>query len=306
MKNRYYTLNQYFKERYGGRVHKITIDAGFSCPNLDGTIGKGGCIYCNNLAFNPQLRKGRDKTIREQIIEGIEFAKNRYKAKKFIAYYQPYTNTYGNVEDLKSKYDVIKEFPPIIGLAVGTRPDCIDENKLNLLISYKKDYEVWIEYGLQSAKDKTLKLINRGHDFKTFKRAVEETKAKDIKVCAHVIIGLPQESLEDYIYTAKKLRELKIDGVKLHPAHVVKDTELARMYKGGNYIPLGFKQYVKFASIMVEYLPPNCVIQRVGASAPEDMLLAPDWIKDRKDVALAINKYLEENNSWQGKLFEVT
>jgi len=303
MKDKYYTLNRYFKDKYGQRVHKITINAGFSCPNIDGTINRGGCIYCNNLAFNPQLRERRVESIKQQIIKGIQFAEARYKAKKYMVYYQPYTNTYADVRELKKKYNVIKSFSGIIGLAIGTRPDCVDEDKLGLISSYSNSYEVWIEYGLQSARDRTLKLINRGHDFNCFKKAVEETKKKGIRICAHVIIGLPGEGLKDYIYTAERLAELNIEGVKLHPAHVVIDTKLAQAYEFGNYIPPDFEQYIEAAATMIEFLPPNCIVQRVGASVPDEMLIAPEWINDERNVGLAVNNNLEESNSWQGNKY---
>ncbi len=297
--NRYYTLNNYFKSKYKERVQKITVDGGFSCPNIDGTISKSGCIFCNNLAFSPQLRQ-KEKDIKKQIEYGIRFAEKRYNAKKYMVYFQPYTNTYGKLAELKSKYDIIKEFKNVVGLAIGTRPDCVDEEKLNLLDSYTDQYEAWIEYGLQSARDKTLKLINRGHDYERFRQAVLDTKKKRLKICVHVIIGLPKENLKDYIYTAKKLAELKVDGVKIHPAHVVKDTTLEVIYKKGKYNPISFNDYVQSAATMIEYLHSDCIIQRVGASAPDDMLLAPDWINE-KDAKMAINNYLEERNSWQGK-----
>jgi len=303
MKDRYYALSKYFKDEYGVRVQKITIDAGFSCPNIDPAIGKDGCIYCNNLSFNPQLRDSSRKSIKNQIIDGIEFAKNNYKAQKFMAYFQAYTNTYASLDKLKTKYDVIKGFSEIIGLSVGTRPDCVDDEKLALLASYNRSYEVWVEYGLQSARDKTLELINRGHNFKVFEEAALKTKKKEIKVCAHVIIGLPGESLEDYIYTAKKIAKLDIEGVKLHPAHVVTGTKLAKLYDYGRYQAPSFKEYTQAASFMIEYLPPECVIQRLGASAPNDMLLAPEWMRKEKNPSLIINELLEERDSFQGSKF---
>lgn len=299
MINRFYTLNSYFKKKFGQRVQKITIDANFTCPNLDGTFGKSGCIYCNNKAFNPQLRRNK-KTVIQQIKEGIEFSSKRYNINKFIAYFQPFTNTHASVKELKQKYGVIKLFPNIVGLSIGTRPDCIDHEKLKLISSYAKSYEVWIEYGLQSARDKTLNLINRGHDFSIFKKSVIDTKNTGIKVCVHVIIGLPGESKKDYLYTAKKLSELEIDGIKIHPIHLVKNTHLEDLYKKGKFHPLDIKDYIDSACDMIEYLPSRCIIHRVGASASPDLLLAPLWLKEKKDYSHDINKELKKRDSRQG------
>lgn len=300
MKNRFHTLNQYFKRKYKERVQKITINAGFSCPNLDGAISNEGCLYCNNLAFNPQLRSNKRGSISEQIEEGMEFAHKRYNANKFMAYYQPYSNTYAPIEELRRKYEVVNEYPQIVALSIGTRPDCVERDKLNLISSFKESKEVWIEYGLQSARDRTLEIINRGHNFKQFEEAVLETKKKDIKICVHLIIGLPGEDLQDYIYTAKEMNRLKIEGVKLHPAHVVKDTKLAHWYRRGEYSPPTFGEYVEAATSMIEYLSLNCIIQRIGASAPDNLLLAPKWINSRKDTPIQINKLLEKKDACQG------
>lgn len=301
MENRFYSLNQYFKSRYHERVQKITINSGFSCPNLDGTLSNTGCIYCNNLAFNPQLREDKEKSIRAQIEEGMEFAYRRYNAKKFMAYYQPYSNTYAPVELLREKYKIINEYSKIVALSIGTRPDCVNKEKLNLIASFKNSKEVWIEYGLQSAKEETLKKINRGHDFEDFKRSVLETKKRNIKVCVHLIVGLPGESFIDYLHTATKISKLKVDGVKLHPAHVVKNTELAKWYQKGKYNPLSYQEYLSAVTKMVEYLPSHCVIQRMGASAPSDLLLAPEWINEKKNISSEVNKLLNKKGGYQGK-----
>ena len=225
----YYKFSEYLKERFGCRVHKITVDAGFNCPNIDGTFSKDGCIFCNNYAFSPALRK--KASVEDQIQRGIEHGKTRYKAEKFIVYFQPYSNTYAPVETLKERYDAVRQFPEIAGISIGTRPDCIDAEKISLIETYAQNYEVWIEYGLQSIHDKTLKLINRNHDYKDFFRAIDMTKNRVIKICAHVIIGLPGETREEILETAKEFSRLNLNGIKIHPLHVVKGTALEKMFR---------------------------------------------------------------------------
>lgn len=296
---RYYKFSRYLREKFGCRVFKISVNAGFGCPNFDGTLSRKGCIYCNNYAFSPSLRE-KNKPIEEQVKNGIEYGKKRYKAEKFIVYFQPYTNTYASVEILKEKYDVIKKFPEVSGIAIGTRPDCIDEEKLNLIESYTENYEVWIEYGLQSIHDKTLKLINRNHTYKDFLKAVEMTKERNIKICAHVIIGLPGEGKKEIIETAKECGKLKLDGIKIHPLHIVKNTQLEKWYKEGRYTPLEMKEYVEMVISFLEYLWPNTVIQRLTADCPDEFLIAPEWIHKKQKLLKIIEEEMDEKNTYQG------
>ncbi|HDN98047.1 MAG TPA: TIGR01212 family radical SAM protein [bacterium] len=299
---RYYKFSKYLKEKFGGRVVKISVDGGFKCPNLDGTLSKEGCIYCNNYAFSPALRR-KEKSLEEQIEEGINYGRKRFKANMFIVYFQPYTNTYGEVEFLKKRYDVIKNFPEVVGIAIGTRPDCIDEEKLKLIESYTENYEVWIEYGLQSIHDKTLKIINRNHKYSDFLKAVEMTKGRGIKICAHVIIGLPGETKNDMIETAKECGRLRIDGIKIHPLHVVKDTKLEKMYREGKYTPMDIGFYVDTVVEFLQYLSPDTVIQRITADCPPEYLVAPFWISLKERVIKMIEDRLEKDDIYQGKKF---
>jgi len=299
---RYYKFSKYLKEKFGGRVVKISVDGGFKCPNLDGTLSKEGCIYCNNYAFSPALRR-KGKSLEEQIEEGINYGRKRFKANMFIVYFQPYTNTYGEVEFLKKRYDVIKNFPEVVGIAIGTRPDCIDEEKLKLIESYTENYEVWIEYGLQSIHDKTLKIINRNHKYSDFLKAVEMTKGRGIKICAHVIIGLPGETKNDMIETAKECGRLRIDGIKIHPLHVVKDTKLEKMYREGKYTPMDIGFYVDTVVEFLQYLSPDTVIQRITADCPPEYLVAPFWISLKERVIKMIEDRLEKDDIYQGKKF---
>jgi len=297
---RYYKFSKYLKERFGERVHKISVDAGFKCPNLDGTLSNKGCIYCNNYAFSPALRV-KNLSLEEQIEKGIEYGKKRFKAKKFIVYFQPFTNTYAPLKILKERYDVVRKFSEVVGIAIGTRPDCIDEEKLSLIESYTEDYEVWIEYGLQSIHDKTLKIINRNHTYSDFLKAVEITKGRGIKICAHVIIGLPGETRKDMIETAKECGRLKIDGIKIHPLHVVKATQLEKMYKDGKYTPMDIEFYVDTVVEFLQYLSPDTVIQRITADCPSEYLVAPFWIDLKDKVIKMIEDRLEKEDIFQGK-----
>ena len=299
---RYYKFSKYLKERFGERVHKISVDGGFKCPNLDGTLSNKGCIYCNNYAFSPALRV-KNLSLEEQIEKGIEYGKKRFKAKKFIVYFQPFTNTYAPLKILKERYDVVRKFSEVVGIAIGTRPDCIDEEKLSLIESYTEDYEVWIEYGLQSIHDKTLKIINRNHTYSDFLKAVEMTKGRRIKICAHVIIGLPGETRKDMIETAKECGRLKIDGIKIHPLHVVKGTQLEKMYKDGKYTPMDIEFYVDTVVEFLQYLSPDTVIQRITADCPSEYLVAPFWISLKERVIKMIEDRLEKDDIYQGKKF---
>ena len=306
---RYYKFSRYLKDKFKQRVHKISVDAGFFCPNKDGKISKEGCIYCDNKGFSFNTRVGvRD--LREQIESGIEAGKKRFKAEKFILYFQAYTNTYAEVNVLKEKYDIIKNYPEIVGLAIATRPDCVNREILDLINSYTENYEVWLEYGLQSIHKKTLDYINRGHYFEEFVDAVKETRKREkIKICAHVIIGLPYEwrKREDknmILETARAISELKLDGVKIHPLHIIKGTKLEEIYKNGGYEPLSLDEYIDLAVSFLESLSPEIIIQRISADCPSDLLVAPDWILNKQGVLRKIESKLERGNSYQGKKFK--
>lgn len=284
-------------------MHKISIDAGFSCPNRDGKISSDGCLYCDNrgFSFNSRLPP---RPVDEQIREGIGFLKKRFKAEKFFAYFQAYTNTYAPLDALRQVYDKIKQFDEVIGLCVATRPDCVNEAVLDLLASYSKKYEVWLEYGLQSMHDETLRLINRGHNYGDFLKAIALTRRnKGIKICAHAIIGLPGESEEMIIATARALGSLRPEGVKIHPLHVLKGTGLERMFKKGDYSPLEMERYAQLAVRFLECLHPQTIIQRLSADCPEDFLVAPEWILDKNTVLKTIEDKLAGENSFQGRLY---
>jgi hypothetical protein len=300
MKNRYFNLNTYFKNIFGCRVQKITVDAGFTCPNRDGILSTGGCIYCNVMGSGTGAHAA-GLSVSRQIETGKEALSRRYKAEKFIAYFQSYSNTYGPVEKLQKLYNEALSVESIVGLSIGTRPDCVSEKILELIEGYAKNNLVWMEYGLQSANDETLRLINRGHDYKCFTRAVEATKGRGIKICAHVILGLPGEERKDMLETAKAIAGLGIDGVKIHLLYVVKGTKMESLYLEGKYRCLEQYEYAGLVCDFLELLPDDMVIQRLTGDPHRNELVAPLWSLEKAKTIALVNKILETRDSWQGK-----
>lgn len=272
--------NDYLRAKYGCKVYRIAIDAHFTCPNRDGTKGIGGCVYCNSDGSRAAYIDPKDP-VKEQLHKRITYLKKTKGAKKFIAYFQAFTNTYAPVDRLKKTYDGVLGFDDIVGISIGTRPDAIDREKLGLISSYKNRYEVWIEYGLQSSHDKTLKLINRGHTFADFLNALELTKEFGIPVSVHVILGLPGETKEDMLQTAKKLSELKIDGIKIHLLHILKGSELEKWHNEGRIKILEQDEYVELACAFLNNLSPDIIIQRLTGEGRKEDHIAPLWALDK-------------------------
>lgn len=299
-KYRYYPFSHFLKEKFPFKVHKISIHAGFTCPNRDGLVGIGGCTYCANESFSPNVG-GTILTIKEQVERGMRFLKRRYGAEKFIAYFQAFTNTYADVDTLKSVYDEALFNEDIIGLSIGTRPDCINDEILNLINGYADQYHVWIEYGLQSMHDRTLRLINRGHDFRTFRNAVLHTKDKEnIKICVHVILGLPGEDRDDMMETAQAVSSLGIDGIKLHHLYVAKNTAMAGEYFKGNVRTMKVEEYVSLVCDFLERISPDITIQRLVGDTHGKLLISPIWHVSKGKVVSAITEELKRRNSYQG------
>ena len=298
----YYDLNTFLRRHFGVRVQKITVDAGFTCPNRDGTLGAGGCIYCNAQGSGTGAY-GRGVSIRDQLEAGRTALSRRYKAKAFIAYFQAFSNTYAPVEILRERYDEALAVPGVVGLAIGTRPDCVNEGVLDLLTEYARRTMVWIEYGLQSAHDRTLAAIARGHDFNAFCRAVAATRNRGILICTHVILGLPGETAADMRATARAVAGLGIEGIKLHLLYVVKGTDMERIYRRGEYRCLSQSEYVERVCDVLERLPPQMVIQRLtGDPHPQD-LVAPDWSLHKRETLDLIHAALTRRRTFQGRLY---
>jgi len=299
---RYYDLKSYFKNRFGCIVYKLPLDAGFTCPNRDGTLGLGGCIYCDGRG-SPLRREGKLPSITEQLRRGIEFYRRRCKAAKFIAYFQTFTNTYAPVNKLKALYDEALDQEDVVGLAVGTRPDCVPEPVLDLLDEYGRKYHVWLELGLQSIHEKTLTLINRGHNYSQFLDALSRASRRNILICTHIIVGLPGESREDILKTAKALAHLPIDGIKIHLLLALRGTPLGAMYEKGEIKLLTKEAYVELVCDILEVLPPQLVIQRLTADGYRDIFLGPSWAVNKMEVLNAIDRELKVRNTYQGKKF---
>ena len=294
----YYPFSQYLKEKYKEKVQRVSLDAGFTCPHKDIVSGEGGCIYCNEAGFSD--KKGKPLPLREQMRESIKRLKKEKGIKKFIAYFQNATGTNAPVEELKKAYDVIKEFPEVVILSISTRPDCVSEEKLDLIAGYTSNYEVWIEYGVQTAKDRTLKAINRGHTFAETEDAIKRTAGKGIKVGAHVIMGLPGEGDEDMIETASRISRLPVAGVKLHALHVLKSTELEKMYEDGKVDILTAPEYVQAACTFLENVPSYWAVMRLVSDARREVLVFPEWINDKFNIINEIEKEFIRRGSCQG------
>ncbi len=303
---RYRDLNTYLREIFGERVQKIPIDAGFGCPNRDGSISDKGCIFCDSRGSGTGALINKGISIKDQVRAAREYLKKRYKARRFIAYFQSFTNTYAPVSRLKEVYEQALCFEDIVGISIGTRPDCVDEEKLRLIASYKEQYMVWIEYGLQSAHDTTLNRINRGHDVACFERAVRMTERYGINICAHVILGLPGEDRDMMLDTARYISSLPIHGVKIHLLYVVEGTPLADMYKRGELRCLDMEEYVGLVVDFLELLRPEIVIQRLTGDPVRDELVAPAWAKEKGKVLRIIQEGLEKRNTYQGRLYRAS
>ncbi len=298
---RYNQYSAHLKNKFGVKVYKITLDAGFSCPNRDGTISTGGCIFCDEGGSFSQAHSNL-LSIEEQVEEGIKTLSKRFKAEKFMSYFQAFSNTYKPVKELEKIYNSALNHPDITGISIGTRPDCIDDDKIKLISSYKKDYYTWIEYGLQSIHDKTLKKINRGHDFDCFLRAYEKTKEAGINVCVHVIFGL-WETHDEIMQTAQKLAELNVDGVKIHMLCALENTKLAQIYKEGGIDFMSEDEYVKTVCDFLEYLPETTTIHRLAGNGMSSELIAPKWLGKKFDCLNKIDRELINRNSYQGSKF---
>lgn len=301
MQKRYNDLNSYLRGIFGCRVQKITLDAGLSCPNRDGTIATGGCIYCNARGSGTGAH-GRGATITAQLEAGKAALSRRYGARKFIAYFQSFSNTYAPVERLKALYDEALAVEGIVGLFIGTRPDCVSAPVLELLQDYAGRSLVWVEYGLQSACDRTLRFINRGHDTACFLKALEDTHRRGISACAHVILGLPGETGREARFTAQTLADAGIDAVKVHNLYVLRGTRLETLFRTGAYQCLERQDYVDQLIDVLERLPRRVVIQRLTGDPHPQELVAPQWSLDKTGTLKAIREELERRDAWQGRL----
>ena len=295
---RYNQYSQYLKNKFGAKVYKITLDAGFSCPNRDGTISDRGCIFCDDGGSFSQAHSNL-LSVEEQVKIGAETLKKRFKAEKFMSYFQAFSNTYKPVEELEKIYKAALVHPDIVGISIGTRPDCIDKGKLDLISSFTSDYYTWIEYGLQSVHDKTLAKINRGHDYGCFLEAYNKTKEAGINICLHIILNL-FECYEEMMQTAKTVAKLEPEGVKIHMLCALEGTKLAEMYRAGEIDFMREDEYVKIVCDFLEYLPPETTIHRLAGNGLRTELVAPRWIGKKLDCLNKIDREFLSRNSRQG------
>lgn len=296
MKKAYNAFSDYLKEKFGQKVYKITIDAGFSCPNRDGTISSGGCIFCDESGSFSKAHSN-ELDIKNQIKTGIKTLNERFGAQKFLAYFQAFTNTYAPVEKLKKIYDAAFCDDRVLGISIGTRPDCVDEKKLDLISTYKNP---WLELGLQSTHNETLKKINRGHDYECFLKAYKLAKARNINVCVHMVLGFKNETQEMILKSAKRLAALKIDGIKLHMLTVLEDAPLAKIYKEKPFDLLTMQEYCEIVCDFLELLPPETTIHRLAGSGYSKTLIAPKWVNNKFETLNLIDKIFEKRKTKQG------
>jgi len=297
---RYNAFGQYMKDLFHTPVFKVNVDAGFTCPNRDGSISTGGCIYCNNDSFRPAACAG-SASLHDQIEKGIPYLRSRYGAEKFLVYFQPFTNTYAAVGILERLYREALGHPGVVGLAIGTRPDCVDEDKIALLEELARNHFILVEYGLQSVYDHTLAFINRGHDYACFEKAVSLTSGKGIRIGAHLILGFPTESREQMLGMADRLSQLPIEFLKLHQLQVVKHTALAERYAEKPFATFGYDEYLSMLADFLERLSPHIVLQRLFAAAPDDILVAPLWHRTRSELLRDLDSLMDQRGTWQGK-----
>ncbi|QHA87734.1 TIGR01212 family radical SAM protein [Serratia rhizosphaerae] len=279
------------QRRYGEKIHKLTLHGGFSCPNRDGSLGRGGCTFCNVASFaDEQMQR---QSIAEQLAAQ---AHKTQRARRYLAYFQAYTSTYGEVERLQALYGQALAQSEMVGLCVGTRPDCVPAAALDLLAGYREaGYEVWLELGLQSARDKTLKRINRGHDFCCYQQTARLARQRGLKVCCHLIVGLPGETSADHLDTLRAVVDSGVDGIKLHPLHIVSGSIMARAWRAGRLTTLTLDEYAASAGELIRHTPREVVFHRISASARRPTLLAPLWCENRWSGMQAVGGYLQQH-----------
>ena len=298
-RKRYYDLKSYWINRFDCRVYKLPIDAGFTCPNRDGRVATGGCTYCDGRG-SALRQAGPLPSVGEQVRRGTAFYRERGKAQKFIAYFQTFTNTYAPLETLRVLYDEALAEEDVIGLSIGTRPDCLPDETLALIRSYAERHHVWLEFGIQSLHDRTLQSINRGHNAATFCEAVQRASGGPILICVHIIVGLPGESREEILETAREIAGLPVQGIKIHSLLALRGTALGERYAKGEIALMTREAYVETVCDILEILPPEMVIQRLTADGYRDIFLAPAWAENKLAVLNAIDRELSRRDAWQG------
>lgn len=296
----YNDFGSWLRGRFPFKVQKISVDAGFSCPNRDGRIGTGGCTFCNNSTFNPSYCD-RDKTIREQLETGKRFFSRKYPDMRYLAYFQAYTNTYGDIDSLKRKYEEALGIEDVAGIVIGTRPDCMGKPLLDYLENLARQTFVCVEYGIESANDDTLRRINRGHTFECSRRAIEETAGRGITTGGHVILGLPGEDEDESVRQASVISSTKLDILKIHQLQIIRGTKLEKEYREQKFHLYTVDEYLSLLSQYIQHLREDLILERFTSQSPKELLVAPDWgLKNHEFTNLLVN-YLNKEKAWQGK-----
>ena len=297
--DRFRSYNNWLKERFGERVYKVIVDAGFTCPNRDGAVAVGGCAYCNNNSFRPPSAIKTDP-IRDQVREGIQYIRKRFHAHKFIVYFQPFSNTYAETEYLRGLYAEAIDHPDVVGLAIGTRTDCVDEENIQMIDSFAQRTFVSLEFGVESIYDDTLRRVNRGHDYAAVCRAIDLVRKTSLHVGAHLILGFPWETREQWLAMADEMSRLRVNMVKIHHLHIVRGTALAAEYSRRPFHVLGYEEYLDPLCDFVERLDSRIVIERMFGEAPFSLLVAPNWGRTKNDLVADIHRKFEERDVRQG------
>jgi len=299
-KKRYHTFNEQLRERFGGKIFKVSLDAGFTCPNRDGTLGSGGCVYCSARGSGDFAGDQR-ASIPDQFIEVKERMKKKWPSAQYIAYFQAYTNTYAKLERLREVYEAALAEDNVVGLSISTRPDCLPEDVLDYLEELNQRTYLWVELGLQSIHGKTMDWIGRGHDCAQFLKGLEQLHARGIRVCAHIILGLPGETNVEMMETAQAVAQMPLQGIKIHLLHVLRGTPLATIYQDNPFELMTKEDYVSLVVDILEVLPSEMVIHRLTGDGPPDDLIGPLWSRKKWEVLNAIDAELVRRESWQGK-----
>jgi radical SAM protein (TIGR01212 family) len=299
---RYHAFYFHLRRKFGFRVQKVSVDAGFTCPNVDGSVAVGGCTFCDNRSFSPSRRLPRQDLL-SQIEEGIKRLKRRYDCDHFQAYFQPATNTYAPVPRLRAAYERVLQDSRIVGLAIGTRPDCVPDPVLDLLEELARRTYVSVEYGVQTIHNRSLDWMNRGHHYEVFPDAVARSRGRGFELCAHIILGLPGETREDMLATAREMARQRVDSIKLHNLYAVQDTPLADQVARGEVRLMERDEYVETLVDFLELLPPEMIVERISGDAPPDYFVGPSWCLDKPSVKAAVQAELERRDTWQGKRF---
>ena len=302
---RYNDFSSHFRNKFDGRVQKISIDAGFTCPNRDGLKGTGGCSYCNNQTFSPGYCDLK-KSVTLQLTEGIEFFSRKYKSMKYLAYFQSFSNTYSPVEHLEALYEEALAHPEVIGLVIATRPDCITPEILDYLQLLSEKYYIMVEFGIESHRNTSLERLNRGHNFEESVWALTETGKRNIHNCAHLILGLPGETEEDWLDQAKVISQLPVENIKLHQLQIHKGTRMHREYiQNPDAFPMfSVEEYLDLTVKYLELLNPKIIVERFVSEAPDNLLIAPRWGLKNFEFTAKLETLLEARRTWQGRLYQ--